>query len=339
MKSLRYRVSIIIVFLFACSFLFSQQAEVSVRLEPEVIETGSRGKIQVTYVFPEGLHQILQEDYFFFEVAEIPGITLEEIVYPTGKIEADGFIHLYGEVVLTRELNITHDAEPGSYELAITAGYQLCYDNTGTCIMPEEEELKTTLEVLPSSTSPTQEPILLYLLFALLGGIILNLTPCVLPVLSLRAFTLIKDSQADKKKITLNSLTYSLGILFSFLSLAIIVIILKASGEYVGWGFQFQNPIFVLVLTSVIFVFSLSLFDVFVISLPDAKVTAKMTSKRGLAGSFFNGSFCCSSRYSLYCPDPWCCLSFCLCSKTSDNSRYVPAYRLGYGSALYPHCL
>ena len=248
------------------------------------------------------MHQILQEDYFFFEVESKTGFTAGQLIYPAGKPEDDGFIHLYGSATLTRSLTVSPDVLPGDYQLELIAGYQLCYDS-GACIMPEEINLTASLQVLPvgdtSDEVPllpreepgSEDPILLYLFFALIGGIILNLTPCVLPVLSLRAFTLMRDSQQDKKKITINSLVYSSGILFCFFVLATIVVLLKASGELVGWGFQFQNPIFVLALTAIIFVFSLSLFDVFVITAPESKVATKLTSKRGLAGSFSLGVF------------------------------------------------
>ncbi len=290
-KNVRFIIFLLILLTAGTGFLFAQQADVTGKIDLPEIAAGEGGKIVVDYVFPEGMHQILQEEYFFFEVEDKEGFSFGEITYPPGKLEDDGFIHLYERAALTRTINVSHNTEPGDYELTVLAGYQLCYDETGACIMPEEVEMILSLEVLPPTGPVTSEPIFIYLLFALLGGIILNLTPCVLPVISLRAFALIKDSQAEKKKITLNSLTYSAGILISFLVLAAIVIILKASGEYVGWGFQFQNPVFVLILTSVIFVFSLSLFDVFVIAPPDSHVAFKMTSKRGLAGSFFMGVF------------------------------------------------
>lgn len=289
-RYLSITISLIVLLLATTGSLVSLQAEVTGTIEPQAIPAGHSGKVLITYVFPEGMHQILQEDYFFFDIKEKPGFQFGDLIYPAGKLEDDGFVHLYDQATLTRSITISREVEPGNYEIKILAGYQLCYDS-GACIMPEELEKTLSLEVLPPTEPKASDPFVLYLLFALLGGVILNFTPCVLPVLSLRAFTLIRDSQADKKKITLNSLTYSFGILVSFIVLAIIVIVLKTSGEYVGWGFQFQNPVFVLIMTSVIFVFSLSLFDVFVITAPDSKVASKMTSKRGLAGSFFMGVF------------------------------------------------
>lgn len=261
--------------------------EINVEIEPAIIEAGSEAEISVRYVYPEGMHQILQEDFFFFEIESKQGFRLGEIEYPEGKLEDDGFIHLYDESTLKATLYIDRSVDEGEYELTVIAAYQLCFDDTGTCVMPGEEELLLPITVLPAPS----EPILMYLLFALIGGFILNLTPCVLPVLSLRAFSLINQSQSEKKKITANSLIYSAGVLFSFLVLAVVIILLKTTGQLVGWGFQFQNPGFVIVMTSILFVFSLSLFDVFTITAPDPSVAGKLSRKEGPAGAFFMGIF------------------------------------------------
>jgi thiol:disulfide interchange protein len=276
---------------------FAIQAEVSANITPSEVRTGATALVEVTYLLPDGMHQIIQEEYFFFDIEAPSGIIIGDLVYPKGKLEDDGYEHLYGEATLTRTITISPDMEPGDYTIELIIGYQLCYDS-GTCIMPEEIEMDLEFSVVAGEGIPVTNqsadkgsPILLYLFFALLGGFILNLTPCVLPVLSLRAFSLMQQSQSEHRSITLNSLVYSAGVIFSFLALAVIVIVLKASGELVGWGFQFQNPTFVLILTALIFVFSLSLFDVFVISAPDSKVASKLSSKKGLTGAFFMGIF------------------------------------------------
>jgi thiol:disulfide interchange protein DsbD len=129
------------------------------------------------------------------------------------------------------------------------------------------------------------------LAFALLGGIILNIMPCVLPVLSLKAMSLVKQAGEDKRAIWFHGLAYTAGVMGSFLALALVVVGLKASGELVGWGFQFQNPMFVTVLTAIVFGFSLSMFGLFELSPPAADLAHQATRRSGLAGSFFNGAF------------------------------------------------
>ena len=98
---------------------------------------------------------------------------------------------------------------------------------------------------------------------AFVGGIILNVMPCVLPVLTMKVFHMVKHSQEDPSHNRIHGLAYSAGIVATLLLLAILVIMLRASGEMVGWGMQFQNPAFVAVLTTIMFVFGLNALGVF----------------------------------------------------------------------------
>lgn len=160
-----------------------------------------------------------------------------------------------------------------------------------------KDDIKITLPLAGANTAEDQEksaalPLyLLYFLFAFVGGLILNIMPCVLPVLSLKAFHLVSQAGDDKKKILRSSLSYTGGIVFSFLVMASIVSIIKISGESIGWGFQFQNPWFVMILTAVVFVFSLAMFDVFIIMNPAQQKMSQAGSSKGYFGSFLAGVF------------------------------------------------
>ena len=107
-------------------------------------------------------------------------------------------------------------------------------------------------------------------LFALLGGLILNLMPCVLPVLSIKVMHLI-ERHPDKKIALYHSWLYSLGILVSVWALALLLFIVKAAGGFVGWGFQFQSPVFVIVVASILFILALNFFGVFEFSAPSLR--------------------------------------------------------------------
>jgi len=131
--------------------------------------------------------------------------------------------------------------------------------------------------------------LLYFFLMAYMGGVILNLMPCVLPVLSLKVFGLISAVGEEKSKIFRAGLVFTGGVLFSFAILAGVVALLKSLGEQVGWGFQFQSPYFVMGLMFVIYVFALSLFDLFEIAPPGAEKIDKLAQKGGLGGSFFEG--------------------------------------------------
>ncbi|MCB5230991.1 MAG: thioredoxin family protein, partial [Candidatus Cloacimonas sp.] len=293
MKSIKHLAILVsvLVFIGALVSLNAQEAMVSVSISELNIQQGGSAEIAVTFVYPEDMHQTLQEDFFYIDIEEKPGFSLGETVYPEGEVDEFGVIHYYDQTTLKAPLYIDSSVKTGSHNITVYAGYQLCFDS-GTCTMPEEVENELTIEVTPGVVEAAGDGnIWLYLLLALLGGLVLNFTPCVFPVLSLRAFTLIRDSQDDRKKIAVSSLIYSAGVVVSFLILAGIIAVLKASGEMIGWGFQFQNPTFVFVLTAIMFAFALSLFDVFVISAPESQTASKMSNKGGLLGSFFMGIF------------------------------------------------
>jgi len=104
------------------------------------------------------------------------------------------------------------------------------------------------------------------LLYAFLGGLILNIMPCVLPVISLKILSFVSNANEDPRKIFHLGLMFALGVLTSFLLLAFAVISLQAAGERIGWGFQFQSPGFVAAISAIIFLFALSLLGVFEIN-------------------------------------------------------------------------
>ncbi len=117
-------------------------------------------------------------------------------------------------------------------------------------------------------TEGAQQPLYIYILFAIVGGLILNIMPCVLPVIALKIFGLVKMAGNQPGEVRKMGLFFSTGILASFMALAVLVIILKSAGESVGWGFQFQEPLFIIVMGTIVFAFGLSLFGVYEISIP-----------------------------------------------------------------------
>ena len=97
---------------------------------------------------------------------------------------------------------------------------------------------------------------------AFIGGIILNGMPCVLPVLSLKVLQLVRK-ESDQRRALVQAGFYVLGIMVSFWALAVLLFLLKAAGHSLGWGFQFQSPVFVLLISLLLFVLALNLFGVF----------------------------------------------------------------------------
>jgi thiol:disulfide interchange protein len=120
----------------------------------------------------------------------------------------------------------------------------------------------------PAATAGAQAGLAWMLLLAFAGGLLLNLMPCVLPVLSLKALSLVGASQQSRGRALALAGAYAAGVLLSFWTLAVLVLALKQGGAAVGWGFQFQQPAFVLAMAGLMLAFSLNLFGVFEIWLP-----------------------------------------------------------------------
>ncbi|MDH5582115.1 MAG: protein-disulfide reductase DsbD family protein, partial [Bdellovibrionales bacterium] len=143
------------------------------------------------------------------------------------------------------------------------------------------EPIKANTEGPQEKTKESEASIWYFIFMAFIGGLILNVMPCVLPVISLKLFGLLAHGHDSKKDIFLHNFFYSLGIIISFMVLATIVLIIKSAGDYVGWGFQLQSPSFVAVMIFIIFIFSLNLFGLFEFSTPGGRVLGDVELKKG----------------------------------------------------------
>lgn len=131
-----------------------------------------------------------------------------------------------------------------------------------------------------------------YLLFGFLGGFILNLMPCVLPVISLKIFGFVKQAGQDRRHIFRSGVLFVAGIFAWFIGLALLLIVLKAAGHQITWALQFTNPYFVLSLAALVTTFALNLLGVFEISPPETAMRlVGSVAREGDAGSFFHGVF------------------------------------------------
>lgn len=139
------------------------------------------------------------------------------------------------------------------------------------------------------SDSILNTKIIYFMVMAFFGGLILNIMPCVLPVISLKLFGLIRHSNEDKKSIMKHNLAYSLGVMLTFMALAIVVSVLKSTGEQVGWGFQLQSPLFVAIMAVVIFIMSLNLFGLFEFRTPGGSKLGNVELRDTFMGDFLGG--------------------------------------------------
>jgi thiol:disulfide interchange protein/DsbC/DsbD-like thiol-disulfide interchange protein len=140
-----------------------------------------------------------------------------------------------------------------------------------------------------SSSGTTIGRLFATLVSALLGGLILNLMPCVFPVLGIKIVGFVNQSGNERRNVTLHGVAFTLGVLVSFWALAGVLAVLRAGGAQLGWGFQLQSPAFVFCLAVVMLVFALSLSGVFEFGLSAMGIGSKLQTKDGYAGTFFTG--------------------------------------------------
>jgi thiol:disulfide interchange protein DsbD len=181
------------------------------------------------------------------------------------------------------------DADPTYAEDFATVGF------IGDVGAGEKAGQPTTVSILSEKLTVQGAPahplnLLSYLFFAFVGGFILNFMPCVLPVISIKILGFVQQAGENPKRVFQLGLTFTAGILSSFLFLAGIVLLLQQTGQEVGWGFQFQHPAFVIVMSVIVLLFALSLFGLFYISPPPGQSAIdKVASKEGAGGTFFKG--------------------------------------------------
>jgi thiol:disulfide interchange protein len=166
-------------------------------------------------------------------------------------------------------------------------------DNTGyeinVTVVPGEAPPSVSANAGGAKASGTGITAISAIGLALLGGIILNLMPCVFPVLFLKGLALVQSSGEERKRMRGHGLVYTLGILVSFWVIVAVLLVLRAGGKQAGWGFQLQSPAFIAVLAAFLFFFALSLAGQFDLGLSLTSAGGDLARKEGYAGSFFTG--------------------------------------------------
>ncbi len=139
-----------------------------------------------------------------------------------------------------------------------------------------------TLKALPPKAAAHSFGV--YLIFGFIGGLILNVMPCVFPVLGIKVMGVVQQAGEDKRQVLLHGLAYTFGILICFWALGALVISLGK-----GWGFQLQSPGFVFGLCAFFLIFALNMAGVFEVGASAIGIGAELQTKHGFGGSFFSG--------------------------------------------------
>jgi len=147
-----------------------------------------------------------------------------------------------------------------------------------------------TVGAVDASKAELQSPALLAVLgLALLGGLILNLMPCVFPVLALKALALARSGAEQRHERQRQAVAYTLGVILSCTAVAAVMLALRGAGEAVGWGFQLQSPVFVAALVYLLFALGLSLSGAVNFGVGLMNLGGRLVQRPGLSSSFFTG--------------------------------------------------
>lgn len=218
-------------------------------------------------------------EVFFFNRAE-------SVIEPSGQqiFETDGERHI---IRLVKDPFAKETAGALQGELVAREGW-------GNGVISAAVETQVTPGGADAAGGASAAPVglsnlLLALVFAFLGGLVLNLMPCVFPVLGIKIVGFVQQAGEDRKTVTLHGLTYTAGVLISFWALAGVLAALRAGGAELGWGFQLQSPGFNFALAAVMLIFALNLAGVFEIGSGATGVGEALAMKQGLAGTFFAG--------------------------------------------------
>ncbi|MBW6513854.1 MAG: thioredoxin family protein [Candidatus Syntrophosphaera sp.] len=237
------------------------------------------------------------------------------------------------------------DEVPGSVHLTILAAEAVAETSadaetsSGDTVVTAEAvvgvEVETTGEdsaAKAQDTATTTSKILFYMLMAILGGIVLNFTPCVLPILPIRAMSMVNQAQKDVTKVFLHTMAYATGVLISFGAIAAVFIIARVSGVNLTYGFLSQSLSYNLIMLSILFLFGLSLLGVFEMTVPGMSAAGKATAKKGYTGSFFMGIFAFLMGFS--CMGPFMGPALEVAVRLSSPLLLVFFLLIGFGFAL-----
>ncbi|MDX8415999.1 protein-disulfide reductase DsbD family protein [Intestinicryptomonas porci] len=215
-------------------------------------------------------------------------------------------------------------------EIALKASWLKC----SSMCMPESKTAKILIE--PDSSS--SNALAFTMLGAFLGGIILNLMPCVFPVIGLKILSFAKDAQKTRKTALINAAFYSVGIIISFCALAGILTWLKSLGNSLGWGFQLQEPLFVVFLILLFFAMGLAFAGVFELGASLSSLGNLTSQKDGKGAAFFSGVLAVLVASPCTAPFMGSALGVALASNASMSATFSIFMSIGLGMA-FPYVL
>ena len=342
-----------------------EKGDIAIALDRTAYLAGEPAQLAVRLTIEDGWHTNSYEPTYDYLIATEIDIEAppdwpapETPRYPPGEMKRFEFaptaISVYeGEIFIRTALPTPAGAAAGTYPVRTNVTYQACDDKM--CLAPVTTPVTVGLtiaaggevanpEFFAAAETPTGgrgsqlgaaagRGLLWFVLLGFLGGLILNAMPCVLPVLSLKVFGLMKSAEGGRRALTTGSLATAAGIILSFLLLAGAAIGARAAGVAVGWGIQFQEPLFVGALAVVILLFTLNMWGLFEVHLPGtlAKVGSTGPSE-GLAGHLVTGFFATLMATPCSAPFLGTALGFALTQDSGTTAAMFGAIGTGMAS-------
>jgi len=263
-----------------------------------------------------------------------PGLSAGQIIWPATQEFDDRGIKTRGYAGIL-ELKVRLRADKNLLpDTTLTVGATVNWLACKTSCVPGQATFAYRLPVTESSPGSRTAALLLAIFGAFLGGLILNLMPCVLPVLSLKLHSLILQSGSSRKTSIRNALAYTLGVLVSFWILAGTLLVFKAGGNAAGWGFQFQNPRFVAIMAIFFMAFALNMLGVFEIGSGAAKLTSKSIPKGALPRAFVSGILATAAATPCTTPFMGAAVGYALSSSPATAFIVFSSLALGLSSPI-----
>lgn len=241
--------------------------------------------------------------------------------------------------------------KPDSLELAMKAGYQPPKDGNVRGVLLASEQSGNDLVTVPieisavfvgtgaahasSSNAPSTAETVSFpslILLAILGGLILNLMPCVFPVLSIKAMGLVEQAKKEPTVVRTKGLIFAAGVISSMLALAAVLLALRAGGEQIGWGFQLQSSLFVTLMVYLLLAVGLNLSGVFEVGGSLAGVGDELTHGDGYRAAFFTGVL--TTLVATPCTAPFMAAAVGAALTQSPTVALAIFAALGFGLAL-----
>ncbi len=262
---------------------------------------------------------MLQGDIEFFP---LDWGVIKNSAMPSIKINGD-------EIIISHERGDQELSEISDLKGLIVVDGDIGYSMTAKPIdAPTTTEIKETKKISTSKITWITA-----ISFAIFGGLILNLMPCVFPILSMKALSLVKMGDEENKHARIHGIAYTLGVILSFIAIGAALIILKEAGTSVGWGFQLQNPIVVAVLAYLLFIIGLNLIGFFEFSFGlGGNIGNKLTQGKSYSSSFFTGTLATIVATPCTAPFMGAAMGFALTQSPIVNISIFAA--LGFGLAL-----